>query len=153
MSETTSPTATPERTTAQPTSERRRWLVAAAVIVGLAVFGWQSFTQSLASYTHDFAEVQRRAGELLQVPGVVDRAVPASALAAGGFEFTMVELETRGASLRVRYRGVKPGNFDEARQVVCVGRYRAGVFEAEQLLVKCPSKEQEKLQGQAGSAP
>jgi len=128
-------------------------VVAALVIVGLAIFGWQSFTQSLASYTHDFAEVQRRSGELLQVPGVIDRSVPASPLAGGGLEFTMRELETGRASLRVRYHGIKPGNFDEARQVVCVGRYRGGAFEAEQLLVKCPSKEQAKLKGEAGGTP
>jgi cytochrome c-type biogenesis protein CcmE len=37
---------------------------------------------------------------------------------------------------------MKPGNFNEATQVVAIGRYRDGVLEAEKLLVKCPSKYQ-----------
>jgi cytochrome c-type biogenesis protein CcmE len=44
--------------------------------------------------------------------------------------------------MTVHYNGVKPGNFEEAVQIVAVGTYHQGVFEAEQLLVKCPSKYQ-----------
>ena len=42
----------------------------------------------------------------------------------------------------VEYRGVIPGNFDQAVSVVAIGRYQGDHFEAEQLLVKCPSKYQ-----------
>jgi hypothetical protein len=42
----------------------------------------------------------------------------------------------------VVYRGVIPGNFDQATSVVAIGRYKSDHFEAEQLLVKCPSKYQ-----------
>jgi cytochrome c-type biogenesis protein CcmE len=41
------------------------------------------------------------------------------------------------------YTDVKPGNFDQARDVVAIGSFRDGVFHAEKLLVKCPSKYQE----------
>ena len=54
--------------------------------------------------------------------------------------FTMVEED--GDTMTVLYEGVKPGNFEEAVQIVAVGTYREGFFEAEQLLVKCPSKYQ-----------
>jgi cytochrome c-type biogenesis protein CcmE len=49
----------------------------------------------------------------------------------------------------VVYTDVKPGNFDQARDVVAIGTYKDGVFHAEKLLVKCPSKyqEMEKQQG------
>jgi cytochrome c-type biogenesis protein CcmE len=47
-----------------------------------------------------------------------------------------------GNTMTVHYDGVKPGNFEEAVQIVAVGSYRDGVFHAEQLLVKCPSKYQ-----------
>ena len=50
--------------------------------------------------------------------------------------------DDEGGSLPVEYGGVKPGNFEEAVQIVAVGRYESGVFHAEQLLVKCPSKYQ-----------
>jgi cytochrome c-type biogenesis protein CcmE len=42
----------------------------------------------------------------------------------------------------VIYRGVIPGNFDQATSIVAIGRYQGDHFEAEQLLVKCPSKYQ-----------
>lgn len=138
----------------RPSANKTGYALAAVVIVALAAFGWQSFSKSLASYTHDYAEVQRRAGELLQVPGVLDRSEREKSLTqTGGFEFTMLDVTSRTAKLRVRYLGVKPSNFDQATQVVCVGRYKDGVFLAEQLLVKCPSKEQQKLKGESGSTP
>ena len=48
------------------------------------------------------------------------------------------------------YRGVIPGNFDQAKMVVAIGRYRGDHFEAEQLLIKCPSKYQAEAE-QGGS--
>jgi cytochrome c-type biogenesis protein CcmE len=54
--------------------------------------------------------------------------------------FAMVDED--GNTMTVHYNGVKPGNFEEAVQIVAVGSYSEGVFHAEQLLVKCPSKYQ-----------
>ena len=45
--------------------------------------------------------------------------------------------------MKVTYDGAKPGNFDQASHVVCVGKYNNGVFVAKELLIKCPSKYQE----------
>jgi cytochrome c-type biogenesis protein CcmE len=42
----------------------------------------------------------------------------------------------------VEYSGTKPGNFEQADKVVLIGRYQNGIFSADQLLVKCPSKYQ-----------
>lgn len=52
--------------------------------------------------------------------------------------------DNTGASLKVIHP-TKPGNFDDAISVAATGRYNAenGMFEADQLLVKCPSKYQE----------
>ena len=46
--------------------------------------------------------------------------------------------------MRVAYRGVKPGNFEDAVSVVAIGRYDPAqrVIAADKLLVKCPSKYQ-----------
>jgi len=55
-------------------------------------------------------------------------------------QFAMVD--EGGNTLTVHYNGVKPGNFEEAVQIVAVGSFHEGVFHAEQLLVKCPSKYQ-----------
>jgi cytochrome c-type biogenesis protein CcmE len=50
--------------------------------------------------------------------------------------------DENGEVLPVEYKGVIPGNFDQATSIVAIGRYDNGTFAAEQLLVKCPSKYQ-----------
>jgi cytochrome c-type biogenesis protein CcmE len=44
--------------------------------------------------------------------------------------------------LKVVYPKGKPNNFEAATQVVVIGDYKNGVFEARDMLVKCPSKYQ-----------
>lgn len=130
---------------------RQRYWLGLVVILALGAYGFTAFNQSLATYTHDFRDVARRSGELLQVPGVVDKQAPQNYdTTAGTFEFTLLDVEKRADRLRVRSHRVKPANFDQASQVVCIGTFQNGVFEARQILVKCPSKEQQKLTG-AGS--
>ncbi len=46
--------------------------------------------------------------------------------------------------LTVVYPQPKPENFDNATSVEAVGQYRNGVFYASNLLVKCPSKYNDK---------
>jgi cytochrome c-type biogenesis protein CcmE len=48
--------------------------------------------------------------------------------------------DDKGDTLHVEYSGVKPGNFDQTRDLVCIGIYSQGKFKARELLVKCPSK-------------
>ncbi|MCC7491522.1 MAG: cytochrome c maturation protein CcmE [Fimbriimonadaceae bacterium] len=130
----------------------RRWWVGLVVIGGLGWLGLDSFKNSMATYSHDFAEVARRSGQLLQVPGVIDKSYPQRYdTAAGVFEFGVLGVEDRSQRMVVRARTVKPSNFDQASQVISIGVYQNGVFEARQLLVKCPSKEQQKLAGGGGS--
>lgn len=56
------------------------------------------------------------------------------------FSFNLVDSD--GVEFNVRYHGVKPGNYDEATEVIVVGKYSAehNAVIAERLLVKCPSK-------------
>jgi cytochrome c-type biogenesis protein CcmE len=44
--------------------------------------------------------------------------------------------------MKVIYSGTKPGNFEQAQSVVCVGQYQDSSFIAKDILVKCPSKYQ-----------
>lgn len=41
---------------------------------------------------------------------------------------------------RVRYNDPMPPNFESAEKVVVIGKYKEDVFEADQILMKCPSK-------------
>lgn len=66
---------------------------------------------------------------------------------AGAFSFFISD--AKGDKMKVVYDGTKPGNFDQATSVVCVGHYTNDAFHAEKLLIKCPSKyqDQPKKQG------
>ena len=55
------------------------------------------------------------------------------------FVFSISDEET-GETMLVRYKGVKPDNFDEAYHVVAIGKYTGDAFAADKLLIKCPSK-------------
>lgn len=57
--------------------------------------------------------------------------------------FTFVITDDTGDKLKIIYSGTKPGNFDQASSVVCIGKYSDDMFYAERLLVKCPSKYQD----------
>jgi cytochrome c-type biogenesis protein CcmE len=60
---------------------------------------------------------------------------------AGAFSFYISDAS--GDRMKVVYDGTKPGNFDQATSVVCVGHYADNAFHAEKLLIKCPSKYQD----------
>jgi len=75
-----------------------------------------------------------------QVMGEIDKDQVRYDHANGTLHFSIVDEE--GHMMPVAYQGVTPGNFDQAKDVVCRGRFEHGTFVAEQLLVKCPSKYQ-----------
>jgi cytochrome c-type biogenesis protein CcmE len=56
--------------------------------------------------------------------------------------FTFKMADDKGEQFEVIYHGVKPANLEQAEEIVVIGRYTGGHFEADQLLVKCPSKYQ-----------
>ncbi|MDW8051254.1 MAG: cytochrome c maturation protein CcmE [Armatimonadota bacterium] len=58
------------------------------------------------------------------------------------------EGEDETGRVKVVYPKGKPNNFEAATQVVVIGSYKDGVFYAEEMLVKCPSK----YQGEAQTA-
>ncbi len=118
-------------------------LVAASI-----AFGVTSFQKSLTPYV-PFAEA-RRSGLSSQVNGTlsdpstvrynVDKA-----------ELVFALQDDKHEVLEVVYKGVKPANFEQATSVVAIGTFKDGRFEADQLLVKCPSKYQ--AEGGATAAP
>ncbi len=59
---------------------------------------------------------------------------------AGAFSFFITD--ANGDRMKVVYEGTKPGNFDQATSVVCIGKFDKDAFRADKLLIKCPSKYQ-----------
>lgn len=117
---------------------RTKYIIGAVIIVVFTVWAGISFKSTLTPYV-SIAEA-KQSGKTVQVKG--------ERLDNGQFDtdkhlFTFEIRDEHGEKLKVTYDGPKPGNFDQASHVVCVGKYANGVFVAKELLIKCPSKYQE----------
>ena len=110
-------------------------IVGAAVIIVALMFGAGAFQSALTPYV-SIADARSATG-LVQVSGLVKSGTPSY---DGNGNFTFVLTDDKGNSLPVVYKQVKPANFDQAVGVVAIGRYKGAAFEADQLLVKCPTK-------------
>ncbi len=122
-----------------------------AGVVLLALFGFllfRSFGAQVGGYM-DFEEAER-SGANAHVVGMWVEDVPFTYdRDANLFQFVMED--ENGQRRTVRYNAPKPPNFEDADQVVIEGyAVDARTFEAQHILVKCPSKYND-LQGLEGT--
>ena len=116
-----------------------KFIVGILIIAIFIVFAAINLSKSLTPYV-SLTEA-KKSGTTVQVKG---QRVPGSEffdVENKIFQFTMVD--DGGEKFDVIYHGVKPANLEQAEEIVVIGRYAQNRFEAEQLLVKCPSKYQE----------
>ena len=111
-------------------------IVGIIIIVVFVVFGVFSFRKSLTPYV-SFDEA-KGTDAIVQVIGKVAQGESRYDTTTHLFHFTLRDPE--GAALNVVFDGTKPANFEQATDVVAIGRYGEGKFIANQVLVKCPSK-------------
>jgi len=116
----------------------KRFIIGAAIIVVALALAFTAFQDSLTAYV-DYDQA-RKLDKNCQVMGDIDKEQVDYDAAAGVLRFP-IQNES-GDRMTVQYAGSIPGNFDQAKSVVAIGQYREGRFQAEQLLVKCPSKYQ-----------
>lgn len=111
------------------------------LLLAFAGFSASAFKETLTPYVP--YEKARKGDRMVQVAGALAKDSSSYVAAEESLYFTLQEPETR-ETLRVRYKGLKPANFEDAISIVAIGRYdqTAQNFEADKLLVKCPSKYQ-----------
>ncbi len=120
-------------------NQRKLWYVIGGVlVVAFLAYGATSFKNNLTPYV-SFSEAMKTASRV-QVAGALVEGSSAYVDEEQKLHFVIVD--EAGLEMAVRYSDVKPANFEEATQIVAVGSWRGDVFDAEQLLVKCPSKYQ-----------
>jgi len=117
------------------------YLLGGAMLAAFAYFSLTSFKSSLTPYVS--FEQALSANRMVQVAGALEKGSSAYKDDEESLYFTLAEKDTDD-TLRVRYQGLKPANFEDAISIVAIGRYNQGAkqFEADKLLVKCPSKYQ-----------
>ena len=120
-------------------------IVAVVLLAVAATVGVSSFKRTMTPYI-GFAEARNASG-LVQVNG---KLADKDYILKTEEQFLRFNLkDEHGDVMPVEYRGVIPGNFDQAVSVVAIGKFAGDHFEAEQLLVKCPSKYQAEAENQA----
>ena len=109
-------------------------------IAFVGIFGFlvvNSFGQQVSGY-ETFTEAAE-SGRSAHVVGTWVESEPTDYDPARNL-FSFVMADEDGTAHRVVYANPKPASFEDAEQVVVEGRMGDGVFEAEHILVKCPSK-------------
>jgi cytochrome c-type biogenesis protein CcmE len=119
----------------------RYYLLGGVLLLAFAGFSFSSFKETLTPYV-SYTQA-REAARVVQVAGALQKGSSSYEDARDFLYFTLNDPKTH-ESLRVRYKGLKPANFEDAISIVAIGQYDEGTkeFEANKLLVKCPSKYQ-----------
>lgn len=112
-----------------------KYIVGGIIIISFIVWAGMSFNKTLTPYV-SISEA-KSSSMTVQVKG--------ERLDTGKFDvetnvFLFTLKDEHGETIEVVFDGAKPGNFDQATEVVCVGKFDNGKFHAKELLVKCPSK-------------
>lgn len=123
-------------------------IVAVGLLIVATVVGVTSFRKTVTPYI-SFAEARQSSG-LVQVNGELADKNYVMESETQFLEFRLKD--EKGEVMPVRYHGVIPGNFDQATMIVAIGRYEGDHFEAEELLVKCPSKYQTEMEQRSNAS-
>ncbi|MDY7093532.1 MAG: cytochrome c maturation protein CcmE [Acidobacteriota bacterium] len=121
--------------------QRKFQILGVVLLLAFAGFTMASFQDTLTPYvSYDKAREMNRT---VQVAGGLEAESSSYDEAGQSLLFTLEDPEN-GDTLKVRYHGLKPANFEEAVSIVAIGHYDStnDRLEAEKLLVKCPSKYQ-----------
>jgi cytochrome c-type biogenesis protein CcmE len=118
----------------------RKIIIALIAVVCTALAAY-SLKDSMRTYVPAREAMER--GRAVQVIGTLDKSVPIRHT-EDHYTFSIVDKD--GTHLAMRHRGARPANMEHADQVVARGKYSAesGMFEAEKVLVKCPSRYEKK---------
>lgn len=125
---------------------KKSYVIGGVVIVLAMAMAMYSFQSTLTSYV-SLSEA-KASNRPVQVAGIVVEGTDRYDLQTNNLLFTL--REDGGDEMKVEYDGPRPGNFDNVNKVVAIGKYqpKRKVFLARELLVKCPTKYEGRVQGE-----
>ena len=124
---------------------KKSYIIGGIIIVAAIIMAMHSFKSTLTAYvTVKEAKASKRP---VQVAGIAVKGTERYDLKSNNLVFTL--REDGGDEMVVEYDGPRPANFDEVTKVVAIGKYaqEKQAFEARELLVKCPTKYEGRVQG------
>ncbi len=125
---------------------KKSYIIGAVIIALAMVMAMYSFKSTMTTYVSvSEAKVSPRP---VQVAGIVALGSKKYDLQNNRLIFTL--REDSGDEIPVEYDGHKPANFDDVTKIVATGKYNTErrVFVARELLVKCPTKYEQRVKGQ-----
>jgi len=125
---------------------KKSYVIGGVIIVLAMALAMYSFKSTLTSYVS--VSEAKASNRPVQVAGLVVEGTDRYDLDNNNLLFTL--REDSGDEMKVEYDGPRPGNFDNVTKVVAIGKYepKRKVFLARELLVKCPSKYEGRVQGE-----
>ncbi|HXH62341.1 MAG TPA: cytochrome c maturation protein CcmE [Fimbriimonadaceae bacterium] len=100
-----------------------------------------AFVKNSSPYVN-VAEARTRAGDSLHLAGDMDKSSLSVSVMTHTVSFRLTD--ENGESVNVVYKGIPPANMSDATQVVAIGSMKGDHFESHKLLLKCPSKYEDK---------
>ncbi len=113
-------------------------LLCLTVIAGFMAYSAYAFQSALTPYV-TFAQA-KESKTIVQVKGTL--ATPQMALSGDGSAIRFILKDDAGQEAPVVYRGSRPDGLEQATGIIAIGKYSGQEFQADKLLVKCPSKYQ-----------
>ncbi|MEX2478896.1 MAG: cytochrome c maturation protein CcmE [Gracilimonas sp.] len=119
-------------------------IIGIVAIVGFTSLLMYNFGESISTYTTFEGAADRSTAH---IPGTWDEEKGAE-FSMETKRFTFYMKDEDGVSRKVVYPKPKPNNFEDADQLVVIGEMRGDTFYANEMLMKCPSKYNDKDPGQ-----
>ena len=119
---------------------KAKYILGIALIIIFITYAGISFRESLTPYV-DFQQV-KQSGGTVQIIGNILHQETSYDIQTGKLGFVIEDKNKN--RMKVLYSGIRPANFEQANTAVVIGRYQDNAFQAEKVLVKCPSKYQGK---------
>ena len=113
-----------------------------AIVAGIAMVGVVGAFASNASPYVTVAQARTVGGDSLHLAGTLVKDSCHRDFVTGRLTFSLKDKE--GTTVQVEHHGTVPASLLEATQVVAIGAMRGDRFVSNDLLVKCPSKYDEK---------
>ena len=115
-----------------------RKIILAVLLIGFVGYAGFNLSESVTPYVGIAEAVS--SSKNVQVRGLLDKNFSPEQV-NDEFIFSLLD-ENTGETMKVKFSGIKPDQFDEAYHVVAIGKYDSAdnFFHAKKLLIKCPSK-------------
>lgn len=134
---------------------KRKFLIGGIVVlIAISALGFVAF-RGAATYYYTVSEILSKAASLGNQTVRVEGPVAVNSLqqvqsSDNSVKFDLLDRDNSQTHLTITYHGSLPDAFKEGQDAVAEGKITStGVFEATQIIVKCPSKYQP--QGQTGN--